>query len=116
MAITFPCTSPSRFPSGVSNQNLGPKLTVCFFTYARRFAVLSARVELEQSFDETMPKDHALELLARRVEGYAQIRKKNRIFGCHVLRWKLVDLSPQSLRARNWVFCVVVRLIALPVR
>jgi hypothetical protein len=37
----------------------------------------SCRIELEQSFDETMPNDHALELLARRVEGYAQMRKKN---------------------------------------
>ena len=37
----------------------------------------SARIELEESFDETMPKDHALELLARRVERYVQLRKKN---------------------------------------
>ena len=37
----------------------------------------SVRIELEQSFDETVPKDQALEMLARRVEGYAQLRKKN---------------------------------------
>jgi len=37
----------------------------------------SVRIELEQSFDETVPKDQAIEMLARRVEGYAQLRKKN---------------------------------------
>ena len=37
----------------------------------------SAKIELEQEFDECISKDHALEQLARRVEGYAQNRKKN---------------------------------------
>jgi len=37
----------------------------------------SAKIELEQEFDESIGKDAALEQLARRVEGYAQMRKKN---------------------------------------
>ena len=59
-------------------------VTPCGRTYTFRYGRTvnlgnyeSARIELEQSFDETMPKDHVLELLARRVEGYAQMRKKN---------------------------------------
>jgi hypothetical protein len=37
----------------------------------------SCRIELEETYDESMPRDKALENLARRIEGYGQLRKKH---------------------------------------